>query len=155
MLCFNALERFKSSRLSDPGHLSRMFTPASLPTSHTHALPETCATRSVITGLICQVSTEPKCISLSPFLRKISHILPGNPSQKYCIARVSRTLNIHTCLASFVQARHCRHHSGMLCLEINFHNKRLCAPKIDCIKRESNPRRVDGNDPGYHYPINA
>ena len=24
-----------------------------------------------------------------------------------------------------------------------------------CIKRESNPRRVDGNDPGYHYPINA
>ena len=27
----------------------------------------------------------------------------------------------------------------------------LCA----CIKRESNPRRVDGNDPGYHYPINA
>ena len=30
--------------------------------------------------------------------------------------------------------------------------------KIDnmlCIKGESNPRRVDGNDPGYHYPINA
>ena len=29
---------------------------------------------------------------------------------------------------------------------------------IACIKRESNPRRVDkhhGNDPGYHYPINA
>ena len=25
----------------------------------------------------------------------------------------------------------------------------------DCIKGESNPRRVDGNDPGYHYPINA
>ena len=24
-----------------------------------------------------------------------------------------------------------------------------------CIKGESNPRRVDGNDPGYHYPINA
>ena len=27
--------------------------------------------------------------------------------------------------------------------------------KQACIKRESNPRRVDGNDPGYHYPINA
>ena len=26
---------------------------------------------------------------------------------------------------------------------------------LQCIKRESNPRRVDGNDPGYHYPINA
>ena len=26
---------------------------------------------------------------------------------------------------------------------------------IPCIKGESNPRRVDGNDPGYHYPINA
>ena len=26
---------------------------------------------------------------------------------------------------------------------------------IGCIKGESNPRRVDGNDPGYHYPINA
>ena len=29
---------------------------------------------------------------------------------------------------------------------VSFHN---------CIKGESNPRRVDGNDPGYHYPINA
>ena len=27
--------------------------------------------------------------------------------------------------------------------------------KTTCIKGESNPRRVDGNDPGYHYPINA
>ena len=27
--------------------------------------------------------------------------------------------------------------------------------KHKCIKGESNPRRVDGNDPGYHYPINA
>jgi hypothetical protein len=27
--------------------------------------------------------------------------------------------------------------------------------KQTCIKGESNPRRVDGNDPGYHYPINA
>ena len=27
--------------------------------------------------------------------------------------------------------------------------------KASCIKGESNPRRVDGNDPGYHYPINA
>ena len=27
--------------------------------------------------------------------------------------------------------------------------------KYNCIKGESNPRRVDGNDPGYHYPINA
>ena len=27
--------------------------------------------------------------------------------------------------------------------------------KSSCIKGESNPRRVDGNDPGYHYPINA
>ena len=26
---------------------------------------------------------------------------------------------------------------------------------LTCIKGESNPRRVDGNDPGYHYPINA
>ena len=26
---------------------------------------------------------------------------------------------------------------------------------LGCIKGESNPRRVDGNDPGYHYPINA
>ncbi|PPQ87076.1 hypothetical protein CVT25_000056 [Psilocybe cyanescens] len=37
---------------------------------------------------------------------------------------------------------------------LSTHNKALC------IKRESNPRRVeltarDGNDPGYHYPINA
>jgi hypothetical protein len=24
-----------------------------------------------------------------------------------------------------------------------------------CIKGESNPRRVHGKDPGYHYPINA
>jgi hypothetical protein len=29
------------------------------------------------------------------------------------------------------------------------------AKKYTCIKGESNPRRVDGNDPGYHYPINA
>ena len=32
--------------------------------------------------------------------------------------------------------------------------------KNNCIKGESNPRRVEaalacGNDPGYHYPINA
>jgi hypothetical protein len=31
----------------------------------------------------------------------------------------------------------------------------LLKTKKQCIKRESNPRRVDGNDPGYHYPINA
>jgi hypothetical protein len=36
----------------------------------------------------------------------------------------------------------------------------LSEDKKDCIKRESNPRRVElvtptGNDPGYHYPINA
>src|SRR5882762_11178162 len=35
-----------------------------------------------------------------------------------------------------------------------------CSPEVKyknkkCIKGESNPRRVDGNDPGYHYPINA
>ena len=30
-----------------------------------------------------------------------------------------------------------------------------CQPHKRCIKGESNPRRVDGNDPGYHYPINA
>ena len=32
---------------------------------------------------------------------------------------------------------------------------KLGIKKTNCIKRESNPRRVDGNDPGYHYPINA
>ena len=34
------------------------------------------------------------------------------------------------------------------------HKKEL-KKKLKCIKGESNPRRVDGNDPGYHYPINA
>ena len=33
-------------------------------------------------------------------------------------------------------------------------HKNITRTKI-CIKGESNPRRVDGNDPGYHYPINA
>ena len=27
--------------------------------------------------------------------------------------------------------------------------------KNNCIRRESNSRRIDGNDPGYHYPTNA
>ena len=35
-------------------------------------------------------------------------------------------------------------------LKVIFRNKTKA-----CIKGESNPRRVDGNDPGYHYPINA
>ena len=34
-------------------------------------------------------------------------------------------------------------------------NTRSLKKNMKCIKRESNPRRVDGNDPGYHYPINA
>ena len=50
--------------------------------------------------------------------------------------------------------------------DVSTEKMRICLTKEKriqnqkCIKRESNPRRVeyvstDGNDPGYHYPINA
>jgi hypothetical protein len=34
------------------------------------------------------------------------------------------------------------------------HNAKIGQKEL-CTKRESNSRRVDGNDPGYHYPISA
>ena len=41
------------------------------------------------------------------------------------------------------------------CNRIFFKSKKSGNLDEECIKGESNPRRVDGNDPGYHYPINA
>ena len=43
----------------------------------------------------------------------------------------------------------------MQCRGNNSEGDKVSQNEIDCIKGESNPRRVDGNDPGYHYPINA
>jgi hypothetical protein len=47
------------------------------------------------------------------------------------------------------------HPVGTQVLRRGYADRTCLKTKRQCIKRESNPRRVDGNDPGYHYPINA